>query len=244
MTLLEGSGSERSSCFMSEENKAVARREIEELFARGNLDAAEEIYAPNYVGHEPTSGDIRGIEGAKQFAATYRQAFPDLQPTVEDQVAEGDKVVTRFSARAPPFVLPWGEYEWWWLSGSADPHSRPAPRQSAPLCAFVRTTKRRIRNPYRGGSVPPQRPVQRSPRRCGPYKGRFAVPAPASGAATVDRPLARACLHRGAESGSPAVPSPQPPSGRFSPPQPSPARTRLARRLSRCSGTRTAIWDP
>jgi predicted ester cyclase len=84
---------------MSEENKAVARREIEELFARGNLDAAEEIYAPDYVSHEPTSGDIRGIEGAKQFAATYRQAFPDLQPTVEDQVAEGDKVVTRFSAR-------------------------------------------------------------------------------------------------------------------------------------------------
>ena len=83
----------------AEENKAVARREIEELYARGNLDAAEEIYAPNYVGHDPTSGDIRGIEGAKHFAATYRQAFPDLQPTVEDQVAEGDKVVTRFSAR-------------------------------------------------------------------------------------------------------------------------------------------------
>jgi steroid delta-isomerase-like uncharacterized protein len=83
----------------AEENKAVARREIEELYAQGNLDAAEEIFAPNYVGHDPTSGDIRGIEGAKQFAATYRQAFPDLQPTVEDQVAEGDKVVTRFSAR-------------------------------------------------------------------------------------------------------------------------------------------------
>ncbi len=85
---------------MSEENKAVVRREFEEKFNQGgNLDAAEEIYAPNYVGHEPTSGDIRGIEGAKHFAATYRQAFPDLQPTVEDQVAEGDKVVTRFSAR-------------------------------------------------------------------------------------------------------------------------------------------------
>ena len=49
---------------MSEqENKAVARREIEEIYARGNRDAAEEIYAPDYVGHEPTSGDIRGIEG-------------------------------------------------------------------------------------------------------------------------------------------------------------------------------------
>jgi predicted SnoaL-like aldol condensation-catalyzing enzyme len=42
---------------MSEENKAVVRREMEELFNQGgNLDAAEEIYAPNYVGHEPTSG--------------------------------------------------------------------------------------------------------------------------------------------------------------------------------------------
>jgi predicted ester cyclase len=84
----------------AEENKAVVRREIEELFNHtGNLDATEEFFAPNYVGHEPTSGDIRGIEGAKQFAATYRQAFPDLQLTVEDQVAEGDKIVTRFSAR-------------------------------------------------------------------------------------------------------------------------------------------------
>jgi steroid delta-isomerase-like uncharacterized protein len=84
---------------MSEENKAVARREIEEIFAQGNLDAAEEIYAPDYVGHDPASGEIRGIEGAKQYAATFRQAFPDLQPTLEDQIAEGDKVVSRFSAR-------------------------------------------------------------------------------------------------------------------------------------------------
>ncbi len=84
----------------TEENKAVVRREVEELFNHtGNLDAADEIYAPNYVGHEPTSGDIQGIEGVKQFAALYRQAFPDLQTTIEDQVAEGDKVVTRFRSR-------------------------------------------------------------------------------------------------------------------------------------------------
>jgi steroid delta-isomerase-like uncharacterized protein len=79
---------------------AVARWEMEEIFYhRGNLDAAEEIYAPDFVGHKPTSGNIQGVAGAKQFAATYRQAFPDLQPTIEDQVAEGDKVVTRFSVR-------------------------------------------------------------------------------------------------------------------------------------------------
>jgi predicted ester cyclase len=85
---------------MAEENKAVVRREIEELLNyMGNLDAAEEIIAPDYVSHEPTSGETRGREVAKQFAATYREAFPDLQTTIEDMVAEGDKVVVRFRGR-------------------------------------------------------------------------------------------------------------------------------------------------
>ena len=84
----------------TEEYKAVVRREFEELYNKGgNLDAAEEIYAPDFVGHEPTTGDIRGVESAKQFAASMRQAFPDLKASIEDQVAEGNKVVTRFSAR-------------------------------------------------------------------------------------------------------------------------------------------------
>ncbi len=83
---------------MSEENKAVVRREMEEVFNHaGDLDAADEIYAPDYVDHEPTTGNIRGIEGAKQFAVAYREAFPDLETTREDQVAEGDKVVSRFT---------------------------------------------------------------------------------------------------------------------------------------------------
>ena len=84
----------------TEENKAVVRRELEDLYNKGgNLDAAEEIYSPDFVGRDPTTGDIRGVEGAKQFAATMRSAFPDLTCIVEDQVAEGDKVVTRWSAR-------------------------------------------------------------------------------------------------------------------------------------------------
>ena len=50
----------------TEENKAVVRRELEELYNEGgNLDAAEEIYVPDFVGHEPAVGDIRGVEGAK-----------------------------------------------------------------------------------------------------------------------------------------------------------------------------------
>jgi hypothetical protein len=56
---------------MSEENKAVVRQEMEELFNQGgNIDAADEIIHPDYLSYEPTSGEVRGIEGAKQFAAT------------------------------------------------------------------------------------------------------------------------------------------------------------------------------
>jgi predicted ester cyclase len=80
-----------------EENKAVVRREVEELYNyTGNLDAVEEIFSPDYVSHESTSGEVRGIEGARQFAATFREAFPDLENTIEDMVAEGDTVVMRF----------------------------------------------------------------------------------------------------------------------------------------------------
>ena len=81
----------------AEENKAVLRREVEELYNHtGNLDVVEEIFSQDYVSHEPTSGEVRGIEGARQFAATFRKAFPDLQNTIEDMVAEGDKVAMHF----------------------------------------------------------------------------------------------------------------------------------------------------
>ena len=80
-----------------EENKAVLRREVEELYNHtGNLDVVEEIFSPDYVSHEPASGEVRGIEGARQFAATFRGAFPDLENTIEDMVAEDEKVVMRF----------------------------------------------------------------------------------------------------------------------------------------------------
>jgi steroid delta-isomerase-like uncharacterized protein len=79
---------------MSEENKAIVRREIEEVFsAQGDLDVADEIFAPEYVGYPE---DVRGPEGAKETAKMYRNAFPDVQLSIEDQVAEGDKVVTRW----------------------------------------------------------------------------------------------------------------------------------------------------
>jgi steroid delta-isomerase-like uncharacterized protein len=94
----------------TEENKALARREIEEIFsANGNLDAADEIYAPDYISHQPAGeGDIRGVEAIKEFAAGIREAFPDTEVTIEDQIAEGDKVVTRYTSRGTHQGELWG----------------------------------------------------------------------------------------------------------------------------------------
>jgi steroid delta-isomerase-like uncharacterized protein len=94
----------------AEENKALARRELEEIFdARGNIDAAEEIYAPNYISHQPAGQeDIRGVQAIKEFAAGMRQAFPDSQVTIEEQIAEGDKVLTRFRTRGTHRGELWG----------------------------------------------------------------------------------------------------------------------------------------
>jgi len=80
---------------MSEENKTLARRSWEFL---DNPDILEEVYAPDLVWHEPDQ-DVRGYEEARQFVSMYKTAFPDLNVTVEDAMAEGDKVVTRYTVR-------------------------------------------------------------------------------------------------------------------------------------------------
>src|SRR4028119_1198743 len=78
---------------MFEENKALATHSWEIL---ENLDAIEEIYAPDVVWHEPDQ-EVRGIEEAKQFVTTYKTALPNLNVTLEDVIAEGDKAVTRWT---------------------------------------------------------------------------------------------------------------------------------------------------
>lgn len=83
---------------MSEHNKTKVRRVIEQAYSRGDLSVVDEVAATDLIIHAP-SQDIRGREGAKQFVTMLRTAFPDLQFTIEDQIAEGDMVVTRWSAR-------------------------------------------------------------------------------------------------------------------------------------------------
>jgi steroid delta-isomerase-like uncharacterized protein len=82
----------------AEENKALARRVLDEMFNKGNLDVADELLAPDYVDHDPAMPeDIHGPEGFKQYVSGYRSAFSDLHLEFEDQIAEGDKVVTRWT---------------------------------------------------------------------------------------------------------------------------------------------------
>ena len=81
---------------MSEDNIAAARRILEEAFNQGNLDAIDEVCAEGFVDHDPVMGD-QDREASKQTIASYREAFPDIEITVEDAFAADDKVVMRWS---------------------------------------------------------------------------------------------------------------------------------------------------
>ena len=84
----------------AEENKALARRLFEEAFGQGNVDVVDEVLDPDFVCYDPNSetGEIRGADTIKGEIEYFRNAVPDLTYTVEDQVAEGDEVVTRYTA--------------------------------------------------------------------------------------------------------------------------------------------------
>lgn len=82
----------------TQNNKAIAQRYIEEVLNRGNLQVVDELFAPTFVSHFPTSPDpLLGPQAAKQIATTYRTSFPDLRFTIDEIVAEGDNVCVRWT---------------------------------------------------------------------------------------------------------------------------------------------------
>src|ERR1700693_4894801 len=90
----------------TEENKAIVRNMFEEVFNKGNLAAVDQLFAPNIVAHLdypsnlPVPAEYQlSLEELKQVVSQFRTTFPDLHYTVELQVAEGDMVVTRVTAR-------------------------------------------------------------------------------------------------------------------------------------------------
>jgi steroid delta-isomerase-like uncharacterized protein len=83
-----------------EENKAIIRRENEDGINRGNLEVIDELLSHDYILHVPGLQEpVRGREGYKQFVNTFRTAFPDLHTTIEELIAEGDKVVVHHTWR-------------------------------------------------------------------------------------------------------------------------------------------------
>jgi predicted ester cyclase len=82
-----------------EKNKALARKFFEEAWGKGNLATVDEFIAADYVMYPIPPGLPPGPEGTKQAITTYRTAFPDLQATVDDIFAAGDRVAFRWSFR-------------------------------------------------------------------------------------------------------------------------------------------------
>lgn len=78
--------------------KAIARRWFEDVINQRNLDAIADIYAADYVYHGLDGTELRGPEAVRRFAAAILAASSDRRAVVEQQVAEGDLVVTRFSS--------------------------------------------------------------------------------------------------------------------------------------------------
>ena len=84
----------------AQENKDKMRRFLEEGFGRGKVEVVDEVLHSDFVCWDPNSetGEIRGAQTIKGEIEYFRNAVPDLTYTVDDQVAEGDKVVTRYTA--------------------------------------------------------------------------------------------------------------------------------------------------
>ena len=92
---------------MSEEdNKTLVRTAFDEIFNKGNFEAADKFFSAHYVNHTPFPGHVPGPEGVKRAAFLLRDAFPDFHVAIDDLVAERDKVAVRVTERGTHY----GEY--------------------------------------------------------------------------------------------------------------------------------------
>jgi len=78
-----------------EDNKAVVRRFVDEAQSRGNLAVIDTMMSVGFVDHSPLPGLSPDRDGVRALFGALRTAFPDLQATIHDQLADGDRVVTR-----------------------------------------------------------------------------------------------------------------------------------------------------
>jgi len=88
------------STLLSDHNAAIVRRVVEEIWNRGDLDLADNLFTPSYVNHYGLISDlVRGSEAIKLSVALYRTAFPNMQITAHNLVAQGETVALRWTAR-------------------------------------------------------------------------------------------------------------------------------------------------
>jgi predicted ester cyclase len=93
------------------QHKGLSRRLYEEVFGLGRLEAADEILSPDCVSHGPGTPPTIGTDGIKRQATILRTAFPDLRVSLDDQLAEGDRVASRWTGsgtHSGPLTLPAG----------------------------------------------------------------------------------------------------------------------------------------
>ena len=79
-------------------NKAIMHRVFEEGLNQGRLEVLDELFSTRFVDHS-TPGQVAGVEGVKEYFAAVRGGFPDMRVSIEDIVAEGEKVVVRTTWR-------------------------------------------------------------------------------------------------------------------------------------------------
>jgi steroid delta-isomerase-like uncharacterized protein len=80
-----------------ESNKAVVRQFLDEVINQNRLDRADDLVLEDFVELDPMPGQRQGRDGLKELLGGLLTAFPDMHWVVEEMVAEGDKVVTRFT---------------------------------------------------------------------------------------------------------------------------------------------------
>ena len=83
----------------AEQQRAAIQRYLDEAWNKGNLSVVDEVFAADYVLHDPANpADVRGPDGLTQLIGMYRNAFPDAHFTIEDLLIDGNKVATRYRA--------------------------------------------------------------------------------------------------------------------------------------------------
>jgi predicted ester cyclase len=88
---------------LTQENKAVIRRIFDEVWNKADFSLIDQVFGPDYVGHVSSAPqDVEGLEQFKQFVALHSVLASDLSFSVDDQIAEGNNVATRWTATTVP----------------------------------------------------------------------------------------------------------------------------------------------